>query len=157
MSIDSHDLKNFSFRKSVDSNIDIVYYTHSTVIQRNRRSVNMQYDSKVPIYLQVINMIKTDIINGRITCGQKLPSSRDLAVEYTINPNTAARVYQELEREGVCYTKRGMGTFVTEDEQIIIGLKKEMAEEAIDIFVKSIGELGISIDEAIELLRQKEE
>ena len=50
-----------------------------------------------------------------------------------------------------------MGTFVTEDEQIIIGLKKEMAEEAIDIFVKSIGELGISIDEAIELLRQKEE
>ena len=78
-------------------------------------------------------------------------------MEYTINPNTAARVYQELEREGVCYTKRGMGTFVTEDEQIIIGLKKEMAEEAIDIFVKSIGELGISIDEAIELLRQKEE
>ncbi len=117
----------------------------------------MQYDSKVPIYLQVINSIKTDIINGRIICGQKLPSSRDLAVEYTINPNTAARVYQELEREGVCYTKRGMGTFVTEDEQIIAGLRNEMAEEAINVFVKKIGELGISIDGAIELLKQREE
>ena len=50
-----------------------------------------------------------------------------------------------------------MSTFVTEDEQIITVLKKVMAEEAIDIFVKSIGELGISIDEAIELLKQKEE
>lgn len=117
----------------------------------------MQYDSKIPIYLQVIDSIKTDIISERIKCGQKLPSSRELAVTYTINPNTAARVYQELEREGVCYTKRGMGTFVTEDERVIAMLKKEMAEEALDVFLKSISELGISIDEAIELLKQREE
>ena len=50
-----------------------------------------------------------------------------------------------------------MGTFVTEDEGVIAMLKKEMAEEALDVFLKSISELGISIDEAIELLKQREE
>ena len=94
----------------------------------------MQYDSKIPIYLQVINSIKTDIINERIKCGQKLPSSRELAVTYTSNPNTAARVYQELEREGVCYTKRGMGTFVTDDEGVVKMVREQMAEEALDVF-----------------------
>ncbi|SFI14267.1 DNA-binding transcriptional regulator YhcF, GntR family [Pseudobutyrivibrio sp. OR37] len=117
----------------------------------------MQYDSKIPIYLQVIKFLKTDIISGQIKCGQKLPSSRELAVTYTINPNTAARVYQELEREGVCYTKRGMGTFVTEDEGVITMLREQMAEEALDVFLKSMSELGISIDEAVELLKQREE
>ena len=117
----------------------------------------MQYDSKLPIYLQVINSIKMDIINKRIACGQKLPSSRELAVQYTINPNTAARVYQELEREGVCFTKRGMGTFVTEDETIIRAIRSEMADEAIVVFLKRIKELGISVDEAVEFIRHKEE
>ena len=117
----------------------------------------MQYDSKLPIYLQVINSIKMDIINNRIACGQKLPSSRELAVQYTINPNTAARVYQELEREGVCFTKRGMGTFVTEDETIIRAIRSEMADEAIVVFLKRIKELGISVDEAVEFIRHKEE
>ena len=117
----------------------------------------MQYDSKLPIYLQVINMIKMDIINDRIKGGQKLPSNRELAVTYTINPNTAARVYQELEREGVCFTKRGMGTFVTEDETIIKDIRTQMADEAIMEFLKRIKELGISVEEAISLIRQREE
>ena len=113
----------------------------------------MQYDSKTPIYLQVITSIKLDIINERIKSGEKLPSSRDLAVQYTINPNTAARVYQELEREGVCYTKRGMGTFVTEDMEKINECRKEMAEGCLEEFLKSISELGISKEEAIEMIR----
>ena len=113
----------------------------------------MQYDSKTPIYLQVINSIKLDIINERIKTGEKLPSSRDLAVQYTINPNTAARVYQELEREGVCYTKRGMGTFVTEDESRIKECRQEMAQGCLNEFLKNISELGISKDEAIEMIK----
>ena len=52
---------------------------------------------------------------------------RDLAVEYTINPNTVSRVYKELEMEGVCFTRRGMGTFVTEDPERVQQLKEEMA------------------------------
>ena len=117
----------------------------------------MQFDSKTPIYLQVINSIKMDNVNERITCGAKLPSSRELAVKYTINPNTAARVYQELEREGVCYTKRGMGTFVTDDVNIIKACRQEMAQDALNLFLKSIMELGISNEEAIEMIRSRKD
>jgi GntR family transcriptional regulator len=114
----------------------------------------MQYDSKMPIYVQVIQAIKLDIINERIKSGEKLPSSRDLAVQYTINPNTAARVYQELEREGVCYTKRGMGTFVTEDESKILECKREMAQGCLADFLRQISELGISKEEAIDMINK---
>ncbi|QFJ53800.1 GntR family transcriptional regulator [Pseudobutyrivibrio xylanivorans] len=116
----------------------------------------MQYDSKTPIYMQVITAIKLDIINERIKCGEKLPSSRDLAVKYTINPNTAARVYQELEREGVCYTKRGMGTFVTEDAERIQSCRHEMAQSCLNDFLKHIFELGISKEEAIDMINKTE-
>ena len=114
----------------------------------------MQYDSKTPIYIQVINSLKLDIINERIRPGEKLPSSRDLAVQYTINPNTAARVYQELEREGVCYTKRGMGTFVTDDEEKIVQCRQEMAQGCLTDFLRQIYELGITKEEAIELIKK---
>ena len=61
----------------------------------------MQFDPNSPIWLQVMTAIKTDIAAGRIKPGDKLPGGRELAVTYSINPNTAARVYQELEKEGV--------------------------------------------------------
>ncbi|MCR4991397.1 MAG: GntR family transcriptional regulator [Lachnospiraceae bacterium] len=113
----------------------------------------MQYDSKAPIYLQVVNAIKADIVNGTLKCGDKLPSGRDLAMQYTINPNTSARVYQELEAQGACFTKRGMGTYVTEDTEMIKKFKEEMAEEALSVFLRSMKELGITTDESIEMVR----
>ena len=61
----------------------------------------MNYTTSVPIYLQVVDSIKEKIITRRIKPGEKLPSGRDLALQYTINPNTAARVYQTLEQEQV--------------------------------------------------------
>ena len=72
----------------------------------------MEYNPALPIYLQVANSIKRDIVTGRLELGARLPSVRDLAVAYTINPNTVSRVYKELEMEDVCFTRRGMGTFV---------------------------------------------
>ena len=84
----------------------------------------MEYNSSLPIYLQAANSIKQDIVTGKLSPGARLPSVRDLAVEYTINPNTVSRVYKELEMEGVCITRRGMGTYVTEDPQIEQQLKE---------------------------------
>lgn len=56
----------------------------------------MEYNSSLPIYLQAANSIKQDIVTGKLSPGARLPSVRDLAVEYTINPNTVSRVYKEL-------------------------------------------------------------
>ena len=139
------------FKKMLDFLVALVYYSDSTVMLGGEL---MQYDSKTPIYLQVVNSIKADIVNGNLKCGDKLPSGRDLAIKYTINPNTSARVYQELELQGACFTKRGMGTYVTEDASVIQKFKKEMAQNALDDFLRSIKELGITKEEAIEMIRE---
>ena len=57
----------------------------------------MQYNSTLPIYQQVEMDIIKDMLNGTLPLGEKMLSGRDLAVKYKINPNTASRVYQELE------------------------------------------------------------
>ena len=62
----------------------------------------------------------------------------------TINPNTVSRVYKELEMEGVCFTRRGMGTFVTEDPERVQQLKEEMAGTLIREFLEGMGRLGTS-------------
>ena len=114
----------------------------------------MKYDSNAPIYLQVVDAIKLDIINGRIKPGEKLPSGRDLAVHYTINPNTSARVYQELEAQGICFTKRGMGTYATEDLDRIKECRDDMAQETLTKFLTSLYKLGISKEEAIDMINE---
>ena len=114
----------------------------------------MEYNSSLPIYIQAANSIKRDIVTGKLSPGEKLPSVRDLAVEYTINPNTVSRVYKELEQEGVCFTRRGMGTFVTEDSGKVQQLKEEMAGALIREFLEGMEQLGFSRAEAIRILEE---
>jgi DNA-binding transcriptional regulator YhcF (GntR family) len=99
--------------------------------------------------MQVIDMIKKDMVAGRLQPGEKLPSTRELAVQYHINPNTAGRIYREMEMQNMCFTKRGLGTFVTEDEKIFSGIREQMAEEVVLNFVKEMKELGFSSEEVI--------
>ena len=66
----------------------------------------MEYNTSAPIYLQVINELKKKMVKGELMPGEKMPSGRDLAVEYKVNQNTAARIYRELEAQGYCYQTR---------------------------------------------------
>ena len=113
----------------------------------------MDYKANIPIYLQVIDDIKKRILTGEI----KLPSTRELAVQYTVNPNTAARIYNELEQCGLCYTKRGLGTFVSEDVHLIDTLKAELSSEMIETFISGMTSLGFSKDEIINLIKNYHE
>lgn len=115
----------------------------------------MEFQSALPIYLQVMTSIKRDIVTGRLSPGDKLPSVRDMAIQYTINPNTMSRVYRELEAEGVCFTRRGMGTFVTEDEKKIASMRREMAQELVNRFLEGMKQIGISPEEAIAQMREE--
>ena len=116
----------------------------------------MNFDPMTPIWVQVATHLKQRIVTGELPPGSKLPGGRDLALEYGINPNTAARIYQELEREGVCMTRRGTGTFVTEREDRIRVMKEHMARQATDRFLAELAGLGISREEAIEWLQKEE-
>lgn len=114
----------------------------------------MDFDNTVPIYLQVIRQLKKDLIQGNLKLGEKMLSTRELAIEYQINPNTASRIYKELELEGICYTKRGLGTFVTEDRNVLKTIKEEMAETAIAQFVESMQGIGFTKEEVVRLVEQ---
>ena len=67
----------------------------------------------LPIYMQIVNQIKTSIAMGRLMPEDPLPSVRQLAVDLAVNPNTVARAYLDLEYEGIIYKRQGAGTFVS--------------------------------------------
>lgn len=117
----------------------------------------MEFKSNVPIYIQVVSDIKKQIVRGIIKPGEKLPSTRELATRYTINPNTSVRVYSELESEQITFTRRGLGTFVSEDTALIQKLHQEMAESLIDEFLTELKEINCSKEEIIAAINQKYE
>ena len=109
----------------------------------------MEYSAGTPIYLQVIRELQKKMIKGELKPGDKMPSNRELAVLYKVNQNTAARIYREMKSEGYCYTKRGIGTFVSEEENMFENLKKEMAEEVLRNFMREMKDLGFQKDDII--------
>ncbi len=115
----------------------------------------MEFDNNIPIYLQVIHDIKKDMVNGVLALGEKLPSGRELAFKYKINPNTANRIYKEMEAEEICFTKRGLGTYVTEDMEKVNKIRQEMADSLLDNFIEGMKQLGFTKEELIRLLEQK--
>ena len=114
--------------------------------------MNTQFDEKVPIYTQIMDLLKRDIINKKILEGEKLPSVREISSKLRVNPNTVQRAYQELEREGITYTLRGTGTFVKEDFNMISDLKKEMAKDVICAFINGMKDLGFDSKEIINIV-----
>lgn len=115
----------------------------------------MEFSNSVPIYMQVISDIKKDMVNGVLALGEKLPSGRDLALKYKINPNTANRIYKEMESEELCFTKRGLGTFVTEDKEKLKSIRKDMAESFLITFIEGMRHLGFTKDELMQLLDER--
>jgi DNA-binding transcriptional regulator YhcF (GntR family) len=107
----------------------------------------MEFNSNQPIYIQIMSLLKSKIASGEISGGDKLPSVRELSKELKVNPNTIQRAYQELEREGIVFTQRGMGTYVTEKIEAIRCLKMNMAEEIIDKFFMDMKRLGFNMNE----------
>ncbi len=115
----------------------------------------MEFDNNIPIYLQVIHDIKKDMVNGVLAMGEKLPSGRELAFKYKINPNTANRIYKEMEAEEICFTKRGRGTYVTEDKEKMKNVREEMAGSLLANFFEGMRQLGFTKEEVIQLLENK--
>lgn len=116
--------------------------------------MDLEFDDKMPIYLQIMDRIKMDIVTEKLKINDKLPSVREMATTLKVNPNTLQRAYQELERLGIVYTQRGMGTFVSQEKNIINELKQQMAKEVMNTFARRMKLLGFSQEEMIESLLQ---
>ena len=112
----------------------------------------MEFDNNTPIYMQVMNMLKRQVVSGELQADDKLPSVRELAIRLKVNPNTIQRTYQELEREGIAITQRGLGRYVTNDTVRTEVLKEEMFQELIENFLQEMKALGFSQEEIIQLI-----
>lgn len=114
-----------------------------------------QFDNDKPIYLQMVELIKTEIISGRLKSGEKIPSVRELAVQAKVNPNTVQKALAELERCGLIYTERTNGKFVTENKSIIKAYRDGIINEKVESFLKDMINIGVSEDEIREYLDSK--
>lgn len=119
----------------------------------------LKFEDNMPIYIQIIQKIKADIVSGKIKGGDKMPSVRELSENFKVNPNTVQRVFLELEREGITYSQRGIGTFVAEGYEIIEKLKTTQAQKHTKRFLEEMKELGLTnkeINEYVDLLMEEQ-
>lgn len=114
-----------------------------------------KFSNDAPIYTQLIEQIKVGIISGAFPPGERLPSVRDLATEAGVNPNTMQRALSELERDGLVYSQRTTGRFVTEDMAMIETAKRSLAERHVRTFLEAMCRLGFQQEEIVSLLRQE--
>ena len=114
-----------------------------------------QFSNDAPIYTQLIQQVKVGIVTGAFPPGERLPSVRDLATEAGVNPNTMQRALAELERDGLVYSQRTAGRFVTEDNIMINQAKRSLAERHVKTFLEAMLRLGFRREEIINLIESE--
>ena len=114
----------------------------------------IQFDKRLPVYEQIIDYVKKQIVSGEWELGKELPSRREFASQLQVNPNTVQRAFREMEEMGLISTGNNVMSRVTDNPQLIGKLKQEMLQEAIQIFADSIYPLHVSNEEVMEQLEQ---
>ena len=112
------------------------------------------FDNERPIYVQLVEKIRLEIISGRLRTGERLPSVRELALITKVNPNTMQKALAELEEEGLVYTERTNGKFVTENKELIEKMKNELAKEKVNNYLKDMKNIGVTYEEAVQYLQE---
>ena len=110
--------------------------------------------SGVPIYLQLIEQVKRGVALGTLASGEQLPTVKALALELTVNPNTVARAYRDLERDGVIETSPGRGSFVRNNGTASSELRTDVAEPAVDNAIRTAKGLGLDSNEVRRLFER---
>src|SRR5271170_4611423 len=110
----------------------------------------------VPIYLQIANQVKYLVASGRLTPGEEVPPIRVLAHQLLINPNTVARAYLELEREGVVQKRHGSGTYIADAGSPLARKERlKILFERVDALVAEARHLEVDSQELIRLIRER--
>src|SRR5436853_7904546 len=125
-------------------------------------SFNIKAEHPMPLHHQLERAIRFGIATGKLTIGDQLPTVRSLAVDLKINANTVAKVYAELERAGVLETRRGVGTFVCAQDNVVgrrsFARKVDREQELrrlTDQFLAEVFAHGFSLDEVVDQLKRR--
>ena len=109
----------------------------------------MEFNSNKSIYLQICDAICEQILSGVLKPDERIPSVREYGAEIGVNPNTIMRSYEKLTADGIIYTKRGIGYFISPDacKTVLAAQRKEFLEEELPQILRRMKLLGITIDE----------
>ncbi|WP_016698296.1 GntR family transcriptional regulator [Actinoalloteichus spitiensis] len=109
------------------------------------------FDDRSPIYQQIADKIKNDVLSGELPADAQVMSTNQYAAFYRINPATAAKAFRQLIDEGVLYKKRGIGMFVSgEARPVLLAQRRErFFREVVDVMLAEARVLGISLDDVV--------
>jgi GntR family transcriptional regulator len=118
--------------------------------------IRIASDDGVPIYIQIVNQVKHLVASGRLAPGDEMPSIRVLAEQLTVNPNTVARAYLELEHTGIVTKRNGTGTYVSEVRAPMLQREKiKILARRADALLTEARQLDVDLVEVIKLLRER--
>lgn len=112
------------------------------------------FDNERPIYIQLVEKLRIQIVSGELKQGERIPSVRELALTARVNPNTMQKALAELENEGLVFTERTNGKFVTTNKELIENVKEELAQEKVKKYLEDMKSIGISNSDAITYLQK---
>ncbi len=120
--------------------------------------IHISPNDGVPIYQQIVNQVKYLLASGRLSAGEELPPIRVLAEKLVVNPNTVARAYRELETAGLVEKRRTAGTYVSHaGSPLARGERMKILSERVDGLLAEARQLGIGVNEVIELIVQRDQ
>ena len=117
--------------------------------------MSFEFTNDMPIYLQVLEHIKMQIISAEYKPNQKLPSVREMSLIYAVNPNTIQKALGELEEMGLIYTERTNGKYVTNDITLIKNITKQTLSAKIKDFFEDMYKLGLEKQEILDLINKE--
>ena len=111
------------------------------------------FNNEKPIYIQLVELIRLDIVSGKLKPSDRLPSVRELALTLKVNPNTLQKAMAELESEGLIYTERTNGKFVTSNSSLIEKVKMDLARDKVNNYLVDMKNIGITYEDSIKYLQ----
>ena len=119
--------------------------------------MELTFDNNIPIYIQLLEYMKIYLISGVFKCGDKLPSVREFATTFKVNPNTIQKALAELESMNLIYTERTNGKYVTKDQKVIDKLKDEYAVTLAKSYFQGMKRIGLGKADSIKYLEEIDE
>lgn len=114
--------------------------------------MDYQFTNDKPIYLQLMDVFKAQIVSGELSKGSRLESVRDLAILAKVNPNTMQKALSELERIGLVRTERTSGRFITDDENLINSMKEDLAKKEVKTFLDKMKSFGLNKNSIMNII-----
>lgn len=113
------------------------------------------FDDRTPIYRQIAERIKTDVLTGALKADEQIMSTNQYATFYRINPATAAKAFAGLVDEGILYKRRGVGMFVSPDarETLRRERRSRFFSDVVDPMVAEARAIGVDLDDVVERVR----